>query len=51
MFLGKRRWTVAVEDCDDDDQSNGIGDFNDNGIGDGNGNGNGDGNSNCWLLC
>jgi hypothetical protein len=25
MFLGKRRRTVAVEDCDDDNQSNGIG--------------------------
>jgi hypothetical protein len=25
MFLGKRHWTVAVEDCNDDDQSNSIG--------------------------
>jgi hypothetical protein len=25
MFLGKRHRTVAVEDCNDDDQSNGIG--------------------------
>jgi hypothetical protein len=25
LFLGKRAWTVAVEDCDDDDQSNGVG--------------------------
>jgi hypothetical protein len=25
MFLGKRCRTVAVEDCDDDDQSDGVG--------------------------
>jgi hypothetical protein len=25
MFLGKRCRTVAVEDCNDDDQSNGVG--------------------------
>jgi hypothetical protein len=25
MFLGKRYRTVAVEDCDDDNQSNGVG--------------------------
>jgi hypothetical protein len=25
MFLGKRRRTVAVEDCNDDNQSNGVG--------------------------
>ncbi len=25
MFLGKRRRTVAIEDCNDDDQSNGVG--------------------------
>ncbi len=25
MFLGKRSRLVAVEDCNDDDQSNGVG--------------------------
>jgi hypothetical protein len=25
MYLGKRCRTVAVEDCDDEDQSNGVG--------------------------
>ncbi len=25
MFLGRRCRTVAVEDCDDDDKSNGVG--------------------------